>query len=676
MCGIAGIIAYRPLPVACISQMTEVVRHRGPDDEGFVVLGRPDGPVTACGGADTPEAVFRAGMPYAPVCHIDQLVEKSFCLALGHRRLSVVDLSPSGHQPMCYLERYWITYNGEIYNFMALRSELENKGYAFHSHSDTEVILAAYDCWGEGCQHHFNGMWAFAIYDSLQQTLFLSRDRFGVKPFYYWFSPDGFLAFGSEIKQFTSLPGWYAAVNGQRASDYLVWGLIDHTDETMFAGVFQLQQGHCCTLNLSTQDAAESSQRLPARQWYDLPVGMFSGGFEEASAELQRLLIDSTKLRSRADVPVGSCLSGGLDSSSIVCMLNNILADQHSGDRQNTFSACSEIKRFDEREWIDIVVDHTRVTSHYVYPDLQRLFEEVSSITWHQDEPFGSTSIFAQWNVFRQAADNGVKVMLDGQGADESLAGYHTFFPPYLMSKLLHGQFSSLLQELQGIKRVHGYSYLKLGRLVAALMLPDSVQLPLKRFLGLDTQGSGQTWLNYDRIGGAQKNPFLTHDATTHDLKKFSRTQLLNTHLPMLLHWEDRDSMAHSVESRLPFLDYRIVELALTLPDDYKISGGMTKRVLRESMKGILPEPVRMRVDKLGFVTPEEYWLRNNSGLFRDRLQQAVDASCGILCPSVHDVLDDVLAGRQPFSFLVWRMISFGQWMERFSLTVSCESGQ
>ena len=668
MCGIAGIIACEKIPAKFISAMTDLVRHRGPDDEGFFLLAELSGEPLVCGGNATPEGVYLSGIPSEPACHVDLLGNRPVSLALGHRRLSIVDLSPAGHQPMCYRGRYWITYNGEIYNHLELRRELQSNGYDFFSNTDTEVILAAYDCWGEDSQHHFNGMWAFAIYDRLHKTIFLSRDRFGIKPLYYWNSPEGYLAFGSEIKQFTLLPGWQPTVNGQRAHDYLVWGLTDHTDETLFRGVYQLQQGHCCTLYLSELDTVTLSQRLPVRRWYDLPAGTFSGGFEEAAAELRRLLFDSVKLRARADVSVGSCLSGGLDSSSIVCMLNSILAAVHSCDRQKTFSACSEIKRFDEREWIDIVVEQTGLSPYYVYPELLQLFEESSAIIWHQDEPFGSTSIFSQWSVFRLAADNGVKVMLDGQGADESLAGYHTFFPPYLISMVLHGKFASLVSEIREMKRLHFYSYLKQCRLIAGFLLPDSIQIPIKRRFGFDMQGSKHDWLNYDLIGASQRNPFQALDANTCDLQQYSRVQMLYTHLPMLLHWEDRDSMAHSLESRLPFLDYRVVELALSLPDAYKISRGMTKRILRESMKGILPRPVRNRVDKLAFVTPEELWLRDNSVFFRDRLHQAVEASCGILCPSVYEVLDDVLAGRQPFSFIIWRMINFGQWMDRFNL--------
>jgi asparagine synthase (glutamine-hydrolysing) len=669
MCGIAGFLARNSLPTASIVAMTDLIRHRGPDDEGFLLLPDLGGEFQVCGGNDTPEAICRAEMPFRPSCDINSLGDQPVRLALGHRRLSIVDLSAAGHQPMCTPDRrFWIVYNGEVYNHIELKLELIELGYQFRSHSDTEVILAAYQEWGTDCLSRFNGMFAFLLYDSQEMKLFAARDRFGVKPLYYWISPAGDIAFASEIKQFTVLPGWRPIVNGQRAYDYLVWSLTDHTDETMFSGVFQLRQGQCCSLNLSVWQKTMQNGRLPLRQWYDLPVGTYTGGFKEAAAELQHLLIDSVRLRARADVPIGSCLSGGLDSSSIVCILNRLLEEQNSFDLQKTFSACSDIKRFDEREWIDRVVAHTGVDSHHVYPAFEQLFAESPAITWHQDEPFGSTSIYAQWNVFRLAADNGVKVMLDGQGADEALAGYHSFFPPFLTTKFLHGRFFTMLSEMRDINRLHGYSPFELCRFVVGMLLPDTVQFPLKRLMGLDTQGSGHGWLDCELLGAKQENPLHILKGDTCELRQFSRVQLLNSNLPMLLHWEDRDSMAHSVESRLPFLDYRLVEFALSLPDDYKLSGGITKRVLREGMNGVLPEAVRNRMDKLGFVTPEEVWLRNNREEFRRKLQKTIDVSGGIIRPAVLNVFDDVLAGRQPFSFTIWRLLNFGEWMSCFSV--------
>ena len=332
MCGITGLLSSN----ASISQenlrsMNRSIRHRGPDDEGYVLFSADSFHCLA--GQDTPSSSYSSSAPWIPHAQIGA-VSVAANLGFGHRRLSIVDLSPLGHQPMCDpTGRYWITYNGEIYNHLELREELEALNHHFFSHTDTEVILAAYAQWGEACLSRFNGMWAFAIYDRKLDLLFMARDRFGVKPLYYWVTPERELAFASEIKQFTGLTGWRAQVNGQRAYDFLVWGVIDHTDETLFSGVYQLRPGHCVRMKAGQwQDHLTPDGRLQASRWYELEMGHFSGNFEEAASEFRRLLTDSISLRLRADVPVGSCLSGGLDSSSIVCVMNDLLRqkDAHS----------------------------------------------------------------------------------------------------------------------------------------------------------------------------------------------------------------------------------------------------------------------------------------------------------------------------------------------------------
>jgi asparagine synthase (glutamine-hydrolysing) len=302
-----------------------------------------------------------------------------------------------------------------------------------------------------------------------------------------------------------------------------------------------------------------------------------------------------------------------------------------------------------------------------VYPRLDELFPVLDRLTRHQDEPFGSTSIFAQWHVFRLAAENGVKVMLDGQGADEQLAGYPNYFAPHFGSLLRESRWSKLLRELSAAGALHGYGLL--GGLKQALnnVLPEALRQPLRRLEGKSAVLA--SWLDMNRLRAAPLDPFLTAGtARAKTVRDMSLSQLTASSLPMLLHWEDRDSMAHSVEARVPFLDYRLVEFAVGLPDDYKIARGVTKRVLREGMRGVLPEKVRARVDKLGFVTPEETWLKEEgASLFRKAVRESVEAGEGILKPDVLNMLDDMVGGRRPFSHLVWRLISFGAWMRVFS---------
>jgi asparagine synthase (glutamine-hydrolysing) len=650
--------------------MNDLIRHRGPDDEGFLLFQSPSSRPVVCGGPDTPRDAYTHEMAYAPAHTIDDRKEMPVVIAFGHRRLSILDLSPAGHQPMCTQNgRYWIVYNGEVYNHIELKEELESLGHRFRSSCDTEVMLAAYEQWGPDCLGHFDGMWAFAIYDTHRKELFLARDRFGIKPLYYWVAPDGTFCFASEIKQFTAFPGWKASINPQRTYDFLAWGMTDHTDETLFAGVYQLRPGHSITLS-DPRYSVDTAGRVPATRWYELQAQHFKGTFEDAATAFNQRFSNAIRLHLRADVPVGSCLSGGLDSSSIVCVVNNLLREQNANHLQQTFSACSHVKRFDERQWIEEVVRQTGVEAHYVYPSLGELFTESPDIAWHQDEPFGSTRIYAQWNVFRLAAQNNVKVMLDGQGADEQLAGYHGYFGPRFVSLLRSGQWLRLWKDVAHTKRLHGYSRMHSAMQMANILLPDGIRQILRARAG--KAHANPNWLNLEALGAAPTDPLAHLSGSSDSVYDMSRAQLTADKLQRLLHWEDRNSMAHSVESRVPFLDHRLVEFVLGLPDDFKIAAGVTKRVQRAGMSGILPDGIRDRVDKLGFETPEETWLRETApDLFREKLQGAIDAAAGLLHKDeCRKILEDTISGRRGFSFLPWRLISFGEWSKKFSVAI------
>lgn len=660
MCGIAAIVDYRGIfgTAEAIHAMTNAVSYRGPDDQGHVRFSGPQMNADIYPAAGVPEKPALA--PVAPPV-----------LWMGHRRLSIIDVSAAGHQPMCSPDgRYWIVYNGEIYNYVELRAELKALGHSFASQGDTEVILAAYHAWGRGCLARFNGMFAFLLFDRERGKLFAARDRFGVKPLYYWVSVDGAIAFSSEIKQFSVLPRWSARLNGQRAYDFLNWGLLDHTDETLFAGVFQLRGGEFLELDVGSGHPRSPSPaaRLPVERWYSLLPRPFKGSLAEAGDEFRQLLTDSIRLRLRSDVPVGSCLSGGLDSSSIVCLMNELLRAQDAHGQQKTFSACSTVRRFDERDYIDEVVRYTDTDAHYVYPALDELFQLNDRITHHQDEPFGSTSIYAQWNVFRLAAENRVKVVLDGQGADEQLAGYHNYFAPCLGGLLRAGRLPSLWRELQAMKTLHGHSPVWGLKQAFNNVLPEFLRQPLRRLSG--KPGTVNPWLDMRKLGASYRDPFLeAGGAKSESVRAMSLAQLTATSLPMLLHWEDRDSMAHSIEARVPFLDYRLVEFLTGLPDDFKIGAGTTKRVMREGMRGVLPERVRTRADKLGFVTPEEIWMKQDgSRLFKHALRLGMEASDGIVSTKAMDYFDQMVDGRRAFDFMPWRFISFGTWMRVFNV--------
>jgi asparagine synthase (glutamine-hydrolysing) len=669
MCAIAGLISASRERLAAIARMTSLLCHRGPDDEGYLFAGKSD--VVPVAGANTPRAVLEHEGPDRPIqSFATAQVPSDVWLALGHRRLSILDLSPLGHQPLSYKGRYWIVYNGEVYNYLELRTELQSEGYAFASHTDTEVILAAYDRWGRECLGRFNGMWAFAIFDQATQNVFLARDRFGVKPLYYWSGPECF-AFASEIKAFTCLEGWRSQLNGQAAHDYLLTSLQDHSPETIFDGVFQLGPGCCATIdahNWNSGGSRNAAQLIQVQPWFTLRPRPFAGNLDDAAAEFQALLTDAVRLRLRADVPVGSCLSGGLDSSSIVCVANRLLRDKEASFAQETFSACAELKRFDERAFIEKVAAATEVRSHYVFPAPEDLFDQLDALIWHQDEPFGSTSIFAQWTVFQLAGQHRIKVMLDGQGADELLYGYPDYRRAFIAGLIRAGKLGTAWNESLALRsRFSGaLSLWARGALDAAA--PLAIQ---KRFRRARKNRRPPDWLCRDRLHasfpGRLAQRFHSH-ATARDL---SLAQVTGAHLQMLLHWEDRNSMAHGVESRLPFLDYRMAEFALGLPDEFKIHQGWSKAVLRQGMRGVVPPAVLERRDKMGFVTPEEIWARQSSSArFREALAEAVKASRGVLSEQANTRFSRMVSGELPYDGSIWRMICFGRWLIRFEVSV------
>lgn len=652
MCGIAALIG----PVgfhggAALRAMLAAVAHRGPDGGGQVGFGAG------------PQGWRRQSLGGQ--------------VSLGHRRLAVLDLGPAGAQPMAFdAGRYTVSYNGEIYNHQALRRELADLGHRFTHRSDTEVLLAAWAQWGRACLPRLEGMFAFVLFDRERGQLVAARDRFGIKPLYLWRSSQGLLALASEIKQFTVLPGWSARLHGERAYDFLQWRLSDHTDQTLFRDVLQVPAGHWFEGEVEDWRCGH----LRARCWWSLQPDPEAAGLGEAEAAQRfgQLLEASVSSHLQADVPVGSCLSGGLDSSSVVCLAHRLRGQGDGGPRhalaipaqaQHTFSARSAVPACDEGRFIDAVTAATGVVGHQVVPGVEGLFDQLPLLAWHQDEPFGSTSAYAQWSVFALAGRHGIKVLLDGQGADELLGGYPGYFGPRLAGLLRCGHWRLLARELQALRQQQGLPVRhSLARLADAL-LPGALRQALRAAAGRPSTARAP-WLDLARLRCEPRDPFVAAGERRHSMQALSRAQLLATHLPQLLHCEDRNSMAHGVEARVPFLDHRLVAFTLGLQDGHKLAGGITKRVLRQAMAGVLPEPVRQRRDKLGFATPEAQWMQAHPQRFRALLAQAVERCGGIVRPGVLQAFDAMAAGRRPFSHDAWRIISFGAWVEAFSVKV------
>ncbi len=664
MCGVAGVISKNnSAKTEDVYRMTQSIRHRGPDDEGYCVVSL-DNTVSCLWGKDTFLNKEFSSIPYYPIRDINS-VAGEFKLIFGHRRLSILDLSPLGHMPMSYKNnRYWITYNGEIYNYLEIKQELETLGHTFISNTDTEVILASYAEWGVDCLNHFDGMWSFAIYDVETENVFIARDRFGIKPFYYWYSPNGNLYFGSEIKEFVSLDSWNAKLNSQRAWDYLAYSLTDHTEETMFQGVFQLQCGHCALFNIN-RIPIDNKGELETTEWYNLPFTPFEGTYEEAVNIFKDLFIDSVKLHLRSDVEVGSALSGGVDSSSIVCVIDQLLKE--CGGRQKTFSSCSFDNRYDESDWMKKVISCTSVDPHYVYPQLEDFYRQTENIIWHQEEPYQSQSAFLGYNVFKCAKENGISVLLNGQGADEYLGGYGQFMGPRYAFLIKKFHFYTLWSDYCSLKKNETIDRKRVIRQTIVNLLPESYTASLEKKMWksrstelFDLEKLGASHIHHKEIIPVGDRNI--QNITSHALFKFT--------LPRLLRWEDRNSMAFSVEARVPFLDYRLIEFVYNLPSSFLDKNGVTKRILRDSMSGIIPDKIRDRKDKKGFITPEERWIKEDAtNFFRNRIKDSIDSSFGIIKPEALSYFDSVVTGGASFDYTYWRIIMFSEWMKKYGIT-------
>lgn len=625
MCGICGIVRHREdAEEGEIRRMMEAVRHRGPDGGNAALFGR---------------------------------------LALGHRRLSILDLSDSAFQPMSYKSRYTITYNGEVYNYIELRTELIALGYSFSTDSDTEVLLASYDRWGEDCVNHFNGMWGFCIYDNQKQTLFCSRDRYGVKPFYYT-SREDYFAFASEIKQLLLLDDAPPKADRDALLAFLIAAQLDYSERTMFADVRQLEPGTNLLYNLKSNTYSIS-------RWYDLMrIRERKASYSQNIEIFRERFFDAVKLRLRSDVPVGSCLSGGLDSSAIVCVINRLLRESGEPFEQHVVSACFDEPQYDERRYMDAVLEQTGAISHRTFPDVSRVLDELDDFTWHMDEPITSTSHYAQWCVYREAKRNGLTVMLDGQGADEQLAGYTEFFELMFIELIRNFHFLRLEREIQLFNERRRTAFYASGlRFRLELLLRAYTPDAIKHF-----RRNRQTAPVGPYSAEQVKSPDIASFRNGFDFKRprrFIHSQIYRT-LAVLLHYGDRNSMAFSIESRLPFLDYQLVEALFSMPLSHKIRFGLTKRVMREAMRGVMPDLITDRQSKLGFTTPEEDWMRKNPQQFRAMLETAVVRLAPLVQAERTLAWYDELVEHNRFRecHVIWRIISAARWADIFHVEI------
>jgi asparagine synthase (glutamine-hydrolysing) len=641
MCGIAGLAGRLPPDApAALARMTAALRHRGPDDEGYAIGG--GGAMCSFRGPDTIAAIPDPPLPKG--------TPEGAWVALGNRRLAILDLGPGGHGPMGSADgRLWVTYNGEIFNYVELRDELRARGHAFRTTCDTEVLLAAYAEWGDEAWPRLNGMFAFALYDARDRSLVCVRDRFGVKPFHYR-THDGLFAFASEIKALFAPGGVPCRPDEDTLCGFLVAGALAESDRTFFAGVRSLPGGHALRVG--------PDGRAVLRRWYELPRPDAHAGTPD---EFRALLEDSVRLRLRSDVAVGTCLSGGLDSSSIVALIARLRGPEAAG-AHCSFSVVYPEAGLDESSFIEAVVRETGVRGARITPTAAELVEDLPALVRSQDEPFPSAGVYSQWRVMRAASEAGVRVLLDGQGGDEALGGYRYHLGPFLAETARRRGWGVAAAE---IGRLHATSRvprpLLLG-LLAYHALPLPAGLRARAIALYATHGRLDAGLLQPELLKRAGPPASARHRPRATLLEERREGLLRTSLPALLRYEDRNSMAFSVEARTPFLDVRLVERALALPSSDLVRGGWTKAILREAMAGVLPEPVRWRRDKLGFATPEARWLREIVPHLREWLgpQARVGA---VIRPEVLAAwragADESLARRPG----LWRVLSVELWL-------------
>lgn len=580
-------------------------------------------------------------------------------VSLGHTRLSVIDLSVGGHQPKSSADNSLsIVFNGEIYNYRELRDELKVLGRSFASDSDTEVLLAAWQQWGRACLPRLIGMFAFVVFDRATGTLTCVRDAFGIKPLFYTVERGDFL-FASEITAIKALKQQKIELDWQRAYDYLVHGDYDSGPRTFLDGVLQLLPGHILELDIHTGALAE-----PERWWVPAIAERADLSFSQATEMVRERFLDSVRLHLRSDVPLGAALSGGIDSSAVVCAMRHVEPSLPI----NTFSYIARGSAVSEEVWVDRVNQHVGAVPHKVVVSASELAADLDEMISAQGEPFGSTSIYAQYRVFQLAKQHGVTVTLDGQGADEMLAGYNGYPGQRIRSLVETGRLAEAVHFLDQWAKWPGRSRKEGAKRAVAEMTQGPLYDALRRLNGMRDLPSWITPGPLEERGIIRRYPRLRSGQSDSGRRVMAELALSLTQrgLPGLLRHGDRNSMRFSVESRVPFLTLDMVELLLSLPESYLISPkGETKHIFRAAMRGIVPDDILDRRDKIGFATPEQEWLVSMADTVRDWLK--VDLQLPFF--NQREVLkefDLIMAGKKPFSWQVWRWINFSRWYTSF----------
>jgi asparagine synthase (glutamine-hydrolysing) len=609
MCGICGIINFNQQQVqeSPIRQMMQNMKHRGPDDEGVFVEDN---------------------------------------VGFGFVRLSIIDLSPAGHQPMFSIDgRYVMIFNGEIYNYIEIRKELQKQGHQFKTQSDSEVLLTSYIHWGEDCLHRLNGMWAFVIYDRSEKTIFASRDRFGIKPFYYYYNDNTFI-FASEITPIINLKPDLKQANDQIIFDYLLTNRTNHSNNTFFKEIFKLQHGSKISINLN-------SNIVSIKNWYSISDSKIAG--YTSSDQFKEDFKASVNLQLRSDVPIGLSLSGGLDSSSIGITISKLIGktDIHS------FSAVyGEGQIGDESEFINEFNGYID-NIHFTYPTIDSFLSDMNLFISTMEEPIPSTSEYAEIKVM-ELAKKYCTVVLNGQGVDEYMAGYHYLIGFYLKQCFFELKWIELLNDVYKYYKIHKSFYpLKTGLFY---MLPGWIKQSVLY--------SGNSYISTDFSNeySKHKDNFLLDKLYSSKTLKESFLNHFEYKFEHNLLWADKSGMRFSLETRFPFLDHTLIEKMINTEIKLIYSGGINKIILRDSMKGLLPEKIRNRMDKVGFGTPEDVWLRDKKfRLFFDELFNSSSFRTRYYFErnKIQQLYAQHLGGKNN-GHVLWKIIHLELWLKKF----------
>ncbi len=628
MCGISGLISNKyDLEGKAFYNATNKISHRGPDDEGYFYISKNNTSLNAKGKITVKEYKFLPDI---------RTVVNARCI-FGHRRLSIIDLGANGHQPFVK-NGFALTYNGEIFNYLELRKELESKGCIFETDTDTEVFITAYSVWGDKAFSKFNGMWAAAIYDIKNNTVTLTRDRFGIKPLYFC-KFENKLYFSSEIKFFRPY-SLLQKENEEIVYNYLRYAITDFDDRTFFSNIFQVEPGQYIHYD----------NKLKINKNYFWKTSDL-GGIKYPQDNLDKILTDSIKLRLRSDVGVGSLLSGGIDSSLIVGIIKENLKIRCF----NTFSAVFKNEPVSEKKYIDKTVKKLRIKPNYVYPNTKDFKSKITKLIEVQEMPFRSLSVLSQFSIYEYVSKHSkIKVLLNGQGADEIFSGYTNHLAIYLINLITNFKFIAFFQEIKKLKKRNNLQYSKLIKWVLKVLISSLFDTGDKYKI------SKNKFKNFKKFKKIPNKSFF---------KSYLIHGLQKTALREYLRYEDRNSMYFGLEARLPFLDYRLVKLSFSLKDKELLSDAVTKVPLRKMANKLLPEEVTNRIDKAGFPSPQEKWQKAQLKTHFDEIFKEIEVK-GIFeflnTENILKIYKDYTSNKNEDWSFIWRVYCLFQWKKKW----------